>query len=515
MSTDISAFESYRMMQEALQIYGFAVEASSSGITIADARLPDYPIVYINPAFEQMTGYSADEVLGRNLRFLQGDDRDQEGIQEVRAALHEGRQCNVTIRNYRRDGTLFWNEMLLSPVYNNEGELTYYIGIQNDVTRRVEAEQAMEESERRYRMVSELSFDYALCMRVEPDGRLEREWVTDAFTTITGYTPEESEARGGWATLTHPEDLPKVAATARELLTTGKAAPLEYRIITKSGETLHLLGKFQTVRDATGRVSHIYAIAHNVTQQKHLEAERQRADALRHELETEREVARLKQHLVSLISHEFRTPLTIMMSSAQILERYSDRLTHEQALTHIHTMMPQIHAMSEMLDNMLAVSKAEANMLPFNPMPLNPEKLARDVMQKFQLTDAGSHQFVFETGRIPAAFYADRWLLEHILTNLLSNAIKYSPPDSTVSLRLTSESDAVVFEVSDQGIGIPEADQDAIFDPFFRASNADGYKGTGLGLALVKTGVDMHGGSISVRSVANEGTRFTVRLPIL
>ena len=113
-----------------------AVAASSNGIVITDPKLPDNPIVYVNPAFEKISGYATDEVLGRNCRFLQADDRDQQALEELRVALREVRECRVVLRNYRKDGTPFWNELYVSPVHDEDGRLTNFVGVQNDITQR-------------------------------------------------------------------------------------------------------------------------------------------------------------------------------------------------------------------------------------------------------------------------------------------------------------------------------------------------------------------------------------------
>jgi PAS domain S-box-containing protein len=124
------------------RLLGRAVAASSNGIVITDPKVPDNPIVYVNPAFEGISGYSADEVLGHNCRFLQAEDRDQPALDELREALTEGRECRVVLRNYRKDGTPFWNELYVSPVHDEDGRLTNFVGVQNDVTerRRIEEE---------------------------------------------------------------------------------------------------------------------------------------------------------------------------------------------------------------------------------------------------------------------------------------------------------------------------------------------------------------------------------------
>jgi PAS domain S-box-containing protein len=123
-----------------LELLKKAVDASNDGIVIAEQEGDDNILIYVNKAFERLTGYTADEILYQDCRFLQTGDREQEGLQEVRAAIKEGRSTRVVLRNYHKDGTMFWNELSLSPVRNDQDQLTYYIGIQKDVTAQIEAE---------------------------------------------------------------------------------------------------------------------------------------------------------------------------------------------------------------------------------------------------------------------------------------------------------------------------------------------------------------------------------------
>jgi PAS domain S-box-containing protein len=131
-----------------LRLLERAVTASTNSIVISDPNQPDDPIVYVNPAFERTTGYAAEEVLGRNCRFLQREDRDQSALGELRAAVYERRHCTVVIRNYRKDGTLFWNELSIYPVRDEEGRMTNFVGVQNDVTERIRAEEILSEIRR-------------------------------------------------------------------------------------------------------------------------------------------------------------------------------------------------------------------------------------------------------------------------------------------------------------------------------------------------------------------------------
>src|SRR5918997_6463244 len=131
-----------------LRLLERAVTASTNSIVIADPNQPDVPLVYVNPAFERTTGYAAEEVLGRNCRFLQGKDRDQPALGELRTAIREGRHCTVVLRNYRKDGSLFWNELSIYPVSDEKGRTSSFVGVQNDITERIRTEEVLSEFRR-------------------------------------------------------------------------------------------------------------------------------------------------------------------------------------------------------------------------------------------------------------------------------------------------------------------------------------------------------------------------------
>jgi PAS domain S-box-containing protein len=131
-----------------LRLLERAVSASTNSISITDPNQPDDPLVYVNPAFERMTGYAAKEVLGRNCRFLQGKERDQPAVEELRAAVHKGRHCTVVLKNYRKDATLFWNELSVYPMWDEKGRVTNFVGVQNDITERIRIEEALSEMRR-------------------------------------------------------------------------------------------------------------------------------------------------------------------------------------------------------------------------------------------------------------------------------------------------------------------------------------------------------------------------------
>ena len=130
-----------------LELLKKAVDASNDGIVIAEQEGDDNILIYVNKAFERLTGYSADEILYQDCRFLQVGDRDQAGLNTIREAIRVGNSSRVVLRNYRKDGSMFWNELSISPVFNDADQLTYYIGIQKDVTARVELEERLAQAE--------------------------------------------------------------------------------------------------------------------------------------------------------------------------------------------------------------------------------------------------------------------------------------------------------------------------------------------------------------------------------
>lgn len=252
----------------------------------------------------------------------------------------------------------------------------------------------------------------------------------------------------------------------------------------------------------------------DITERKLLEAERLRLEAIQIELEKERELNMLKNRFVSMMSHEFRTPLTIIQSSLDILHRYGSRLSEEKQQDRMATIYTQIKRMTELLEDTLYFGKASAGKIVIERSAINLSAFCELLIENFRVTDDGEHQLTLVMDILPDEFMADLRMLEHILTNLVSNALKYSPAGAEVVLDVRGLASGVQFKVSDGGIGIPPEDQARIFEPFHRASNVGAVKGTGLGLAIAKHNVELHGGEIMVKSILNHGSTFIVTLPL-
>ena len=235
---------------------------------------------------------------------------------------------------------------------------------------------------------------------------------------------------------------------------------------------------------------------------------------LRLALEKEKEVNELKSRFISMTSHEFRTPLTTILSSAELLQYNSHKWPQEKKVVHFERIHSNIQHLVELLNDVLIIGQAEAGKLEFNPEPLDLVQFCCSLVEDLQLSAGSKHTISFSCQYPELECCLDEKVLRHILTNLLSNAIKYSPTGSKVNFELACQNGQAIFQIQDFGIGIPEEDQQHLFESFHRAKNVVNIPGTGLGLAIVKRSVDLCGGEISFKSEVGVGTTFIVTIPL-
>ncbi len=233
-------------------------------------------------------------------------------------------------------------------------------------------------------------------------------------------------------------------------------------------------------------------------------------------LTKEKEINELKSRFVSVVSHEFRNPLNTILFSTELLQRYGTQITEEKRETYLDRIQSSIKRMNELLSDVLTVGETEAGKLQFSPHPLDVIRFCKELVDELHLSGTQKSSIAFSFCRVgePDSLpWLDERLLRHILTNLLSNAVKYSFGEP-IGFKLNLSDRTAVFRIQDHGIGIPKVDQANLFQSFHRASNVKAIPGTGLGLSIVKQCVDLHGGTITVESEENQGTLFTVTLPL-
>jgi signal transduction histidine kinase len=238
------------------------------------------------------------------------------------------------------------------------------------------------------------------------------------------------------------------------------------------------------------------------------------AERLRADLEIAHELDATKSHLMRMISHEFRTPMSLIRTSAELIERYSDRMAPEQRARHFNAIYREIEFLNSMIEDVATVTRLQSGRFQLQTKPLNLQVFCLELIAAFESRIAPEHVFSFESEGHLTGVPVDETLLRHILGNLLSNAAKYSPPGSEVLLRVERYTDELLFTIRDQGIGIPESDRANLFEPFFRGSNTGNQSGSGLGMKIVADSLRLYQGSITYESTVGAGTTFFVRLPI-
>jgi signal transduction histidine kinase len=215
-----------------------------------------------------------------------------------------------------------------------------------------------------------------------------------------------------------------------------------------------------------------------------------------------------------MVSHEFRTPLGVITASAGNLQRYLPRLPEEQRARLLGDIMNSSSRMRDLIEEVLLLGKVESANMKCQPVPADLPALCRCIIDEVSAAGQNRCPIEFTADGLPAEVQVDDGLARIIVTNLLSNATKYSPTNNPVHVALRLEGKDVIFEIRDEGIGIPAADQAGLFQSFHRGHNVGNLPGTGLGLTIVKRCVDLHGGNISFVSKEGEGTIFNVRLPL-
>ncbi len=707
-----------KAIQDVLNIRNSALEAAGNSIIIVDAQQPDLPMIYCNNAFYKLTGYGRSEVLGRNCRFLQKDDQDQEGVGIIRKAIKERKTCQVLLRNYRKDGSLFYNELTVTPVINKEKQLTHFIGVQNNVTDRIKELQTKDQMRQILKMIAkqdslkkisgnivEALENHLVCcyasifvldpmnktlhklaapnlpkgfcniiegIPLSPDGPcsmaayLKKEMIIPDITTDPQWADyhnsalehglvscwsypifsSDQKALGIFGIYCEKQKKPTKADRdfilelnqllgiaieehqIRELLTKSHdllenyTRELEQTVNERTNElkatvqkmteaNLNLEDQIKETKDAQNRalesqtmfttiaknfpkgviivfnsnyeIDYIdggemrrmgidkselegkciddlkvfniertnrikedirrtmkgeYLSFETLFNNKHftvntspliggndkvkwtlfvyndISKQKQAETEIRKALVREQELNELKSRFISMASHEFRTPLSAIHSSAILIEKQNALGEEAKREKYVAQIKHNVKALVVILNDFLSLGKLEEGRVRPNPEIIDLVDFSKKVVSDFEPNRKRGQKIKVIANEKPIEAYLDLKLMGHILTNLLSNAIKYSQEDQEISVTLLKGDRTVSIRVTDQGIGIPKDEQDQLFQRFFRAKNSVNIQGTGLGLNIVKQYTELMGGNIGLESDENKGASFWVTFPV-
>jgi PAS domain S-box-containing protein len=489
--------------EEQIIIMERALNSTMNSVVITDPRLPDNPVIYANPAFERITGYKKEEILGKNCRILQGPGTSQETVSELREAIKNEHECNVVILNYRKDGKPFWSDVSISPVKDAGGELINFVGIKSDITERMIAEAALRENEIRYRNVVDNVKE--VIFQTDADGNWT--FLNFAWEEITGFSIQESLGKL-FLDYVHPDDRERNSLLFMPLINREKDYNRHtIRYLTKDGGFKWIEVFARVTLDEAGNVIGTSGTLNDVTYRKKADED------IKQSILKEKELNEMKSRFVSTISHEFRTPLTSILASNELLQRYYHKWTDEKKIDTLKRIEKSVEYMNEMINDVLTLNRADSGRLEFKPAPTDLITLSKNILEEVKLTAKPSHQFIFEYEGELNNVSLDEKLVRNIIVNLLSNSVKYSPNGGKIKFFIIKKPENIEIIVEDEGIGISEEDQKKLFQPFIRGTNIENIPGTGLGLTILQRAVSLHKGKISLTSELGKGTKFFILLP--
>ena len=360
----------------------------------------------------------------------------------------------------------------------------------------------LKHSEERVRHVLESQTE--LICRFKVDTTLT--FVNSAYATYFGKSPDELIGQK-WLTLIPKDQHDGILSHIHSIVNGREPVTYEHEVINSNGEVRWQQWTDKPILNADEDVIELQSVGIDITERKEAEI------ALRQALEKERELGELKSRFVSIASHEFRTPLTTILSTASFLEMAEEQISSEKRLARLHKIQTAADEMTELLNDVLLFGKAEANRLEYQPKSHDVVAFTTEIIEDIHAASGRRHKINYVNRmQDPMAKFDDK-LMRQVVTNLLTNAVKYSPDGSEIRFELNNHDATLTIIICDQGIGIPEKDQAHLFEPFHRAKNVRDISGTGLGLAITKKAVEVHNGDISFESKHNEGTCFTIRIP--
>lgn len=341
---------------------------------------------------------------------------------------------------------------------------------------------------------------------LELDGTITN--ANPAMTSMLGYSVHEVFGRP-LIMLFDTQHAGSIVETLQKVVAEGhESVRTEVSARRNDGTTFYADCMFSPIRQADDKISGLVCSLRDMSVRKNMEEE------LRIALAQEKELGELKSRFVSMVSHEYRTPLAGILSSTDIMIKYADRLTDERKTDHLLNIRGHIEHLVDLLEDVLTLGKAETVGLEFRPTLRNLDEYCQMLMEEVQQANDANGRVVFTIQKPCGDVLVDERLLRQILVNLLSNALKYSPAQAKIHFDLTCDEIQATFRIRDEGIGIPPEDQERLFHAFHRARNVGSISGTGLGLVIVQRAVQAHGGSIDFESQEGVGTAFTVTIPI-
>ncbi len=477
--------------------------------------------IEVNNRSCEILGYSKDELKKLRFRDISFPDDLIEDI-DNKVKLDSGEITNFTRekRYIRKDKSIVWVLLSVSLLRDKNGEITDYLSQIIDITERIQFENEnkllleenirnrtiqLNEAKDLYRLLADNTVDLVCLHNLDSTFQ----YISPSIKRLLGYESEELLGKTPLEYI-HPEDIKGFHDRLTGFIYHKEDKSQEFRFRNAKGHYVWLEITANIVEENGIPVS-FQSSTRDITQR--IEAKQSIEKALL----KERELNELRTNLVSTISHEFRTPITTIRTSAELIAMYLESNSPEkdkQIDKRLNTITSEIDRIIELMNSVLTISKEDSGKTNFNPISFDLKQVCLDVIENSYSNQKDARKVQSEFRGDHFKVFADKNLMEYSLFNLLNNAFKYSEGSGDIILKLSTTSSNIILEIIDNGIGIPEEDQHKLFNTFFRASNTNGIQGTGLGLYIVKTFTEKNSGSLFLESQLGKGTKVTLQFAL-
>jgi len=459
----------------------------------------DGNFIAANEKTAERFGRPVEKLVGTNVFSYLSPEIANSRRKKVDEVIHSGKPVRF---DDSRNNRYFDN--YLHPVIDSSGSVIRVVVWAIDFTERKLAVDALKTSEEKFRELAENIQDIFWIRKDD-----EILYVSPAYETICGKSCESLYKNpDSFLQAIHPDDLERVLNSYNSPKYKNEGLfDEEYRIIRPGGTTRWIWAKTFPVKK-NGKIIRTVGVAEDISLRKEYEEKIQQA------LIREKELNDLKSRFISMVSHEFRTPLGLVLSSTELLQNYGDKWDEKKRNEQFARIKDAVENLTGLMKDVIILSEEESDKIKITPIRIDVVSFLKELIVEVQASLGENCTIHFSHTGSSLKVNADKKLLRQIFLNLLSNAVKFTPPGKNVNIRLSSNRSVYEIKVKDEGIGIPSNDLNNIFEPFIRATNIGDVRGSGLGLSIVKRAAELLNGKMQVKSKLNKGTVFTVTLPI-
>lgn len=495
-------------------------------------------LVELNVRITEMTGYTKEELIGQNISLLFHNEKE---LEKVAAKSYEQIRSNgiamVETRWFKKNGEIIDILLAATPIQKEDSSPKVVFTVLNITDRKIYERELIKKS---------LAIEQSPVSIIITDINGNIEYVNPMFTKVTGYSLDEVINKNP-RILKSGEHSSSFYKNLWSKILNRQSWNGIFKNKTKDGRIIWESAIISPIMDKHGAIINFIAIKEDITEKvakeeelnryrihlenlveertlelnrlnkellEQLNKEKELEEQLKLALSNEKEINELKTRFIATVSHEFRTPLAALLSSSQMIQRYSKKWSEEKLNEHYERISSTVNYLTQLLDDVLTISRAERDVIKNNPQIVNIHTLLNKITNDVQAQFTDKHKLEIKIDCEKELINIDIRLLRQIITNLLTNAVKYSPEGGKVELIVKSKNNTLDVQISDEGIGIDESEIKYIFEPFYRTKNSVGIQGSGLGLNIVKRALEIVGGDISVKSKLNFGTTFNVRIPL-